>query len=166
MFQHVILPEAAFENHPELISDLESGASPLPLMHFRAKAEIRLASATGNPLSRATGSASAAEQELFDAIAIHAHKRDGFTVYVVTMPKPEFCLEAYFAAIVHKDNEPHKQGQQSQSTRYFVLEKSVTPLPVLCEWQRDGSHAYSGRGPAPEMAAFVEAVFARVARAA
>lgn len=156
-FQHVVLREAAFENHPELLRELEGEGSPLPLLHFRSKAFLRLAeNGLVDPCQETDADA---EAELFKPVAVHPHKRGAYTAHVVTMPAPESPPEAHFVAIVHKDDEPKKHGIASRSTRYFTLESSNTPLPVLCEWREDGSHLNYGEGPAPEMAAFVEAVF-------
>jgi hypothetical protein len=164
MFQFVALPEAAFQNHPELIRDLAGERSWLPLVHFRAKAHLRCIQAgLIDPRKQATDADQKAEAELFEAVAVHPHKRNGYTAYVVTMPTPESPPEAHFVAIVHKDDEPKEHGCESPSTRYFTLEKSATRLPVLCECRRDGSRRNYGEGPTPDMGAFVEAVFERVA---
>ena len=96
-------------------------------------------------------------------MAVHPHKRNGYTALVVTMPVPESPPEAHFVAIVRKDDESKEHRRESPSTRYFTLEKSHTPLPVLCECRRDGSRRNYGEGPAPDIGAFVEAVFERVA---
>jgi hypothetical protein len=156
-FQHVTLPEAAFQNHPELIREL-AGGRPLggPLVRFQGKAHIRCAAAG---LIDGTDD----EADLFEPVAIHPRKRSGFTAYVVTMPVPESSPEAHFVAIVHKDDEAHEYMRESPSTRYFTLEKSdISDRPMLCEWRRDGSHANHGEGPAPNLEAFAHAVFERV----
>ena len=83
-------------------------------------------------------------------------------MHVVTMPTPESPPEAHFVAIVHKNDEPKLYGRVSPSTRYFTLEASFSPLPVLCEWRPDGSRLNYGSGPIPETGAFVQAVFERL----
>ena len=161
-FQHVVLREAAFENHPELLREFERKESPLPLLYFRSKAYVRLAeNGLVDPCEESEADGDA-EAELFKPVAVHPHKRNGYTTHVVTMPTPESPPEAHFVAIVHKDDEPKEHGCAAPSTRYFTLESSNTRLPVLCEWREDGSHLNYGEGPAPEMAAFVEAVFKHV----
>lgn len=136
----------------------------LPLLHFRSKAHIRCIQAgLIDPRHQETDADMEAESELFKAVAVHPHKRNGYTAHVVSMPTPESPPEAHFVAIVHKDDEPKEYMQESPSTRYFTLEMSHTRLPVLCECRRDGSRRNYGEGPAPDMGAFVAAVFERVA---
>lgn len=43
-------------------------------------------------------------------MSIRAHRREGYTVHVVTMPPPENPPETYFTAIVHKDGESREYG--------------------------------------------------------
>lgn len=166
MFQFSVLPEAAFENHPELIKELTGSPSVMPLSFFQAKAFMRCLdagliepTAFFGPMREASVKA---ENELFKAVSIRAHKQNGYTAYVVTMPEPESPPEAHFAAIVYKDDEPKQFGRTSPSTRYFTLEQSITPLPVLCEVVWDGSRKNHGLGPAPELADFVAAIFQRI----
>jgi len=166
MFQFSVLPEAAFLNHPELIQELTESPSVMPLSLFQSKALMRCLdagliapSAVFGPMKAA---AVKAENELYKSVSIRPHKQNGYTAYVVTMPRPESPPEAHFAAIVYKDDELKQFGQTSPSTRYFTLEHSITPLPVLCELCCDGSRKNHGLGPAPEIAAFVEAIFKQV----
>lgn len=163
VFQFVALPEAAFQNHPELIREFEGERSFMPLLHFRSKALVRCIGAGLVPEGHEENDAAmAADQELFETVAVHPYKRNGYTVHVVSMPTPEFVPEAHFAAIAYKDDEPKQYGSPSPSTRYFTLEKSETRLPLLCEVRADGSRKNYGEGPAPDMEAFVEAVFERL----
>lgn len=164
MFQHVALSEAAFENHPELIRELGGERSPLPLLHFWSKAQQRCVDAGLLDIEHMDDDeAMEAETELFRAVAVHPRKRAGYTAYVVGMPPPVSRTEAYFVAIVHKDDEPHEYMRESPSTRYFTLEKAdISDRPLLCELRRDGSRENYGGGPAPELEAFATAVFDRV----
>jgi hypothetical protein len=164
MFQYVALPEAAFQNHPELIRELQGERSGIPLWHFRSKAHMCcILAGLIDPCHEQTDAEVEREMKMFESVAVHPHKSNGYTAHVVTMPIPEFLPEAHFVAIVHKDDEPKEHGRESPSTRYFTLEKSRTPLPVMCECRRDGSRRNYGEGPAPDMRAFVDAVFERVA---
>lgn len=163
MFQYVVLREAAFQNHPELIRELEGKRSMLPLLHFQSKAHLRCIEAgLIDPYQQETDAGMEAESKLFEAVAVHPHKRNGYTAHVVSMPQPESPLEAHFVAIVHKDDEPKRYRQASPSTRYFTLEKSLTALPLLCEHRPDGSRTNYGERPSPDMGDFVGAVFERV----
>lgn len=164
MFQHVALREAAFENHPELTRDLADGPGVLPLLHFRSRARL-LCERAGLPCAdEMDDAAMEAEDALFDAVAIHRRRRGGHTAHVVAMPAPESSPEAHLVAIVHRDDEPRDHMRESPSTRYFTLETAHPgDRPLLCEWRRDGTHVNYGEGPEPEIGAFVDAVFGRVA---
>ncbi|MGL4424472.1 MAG: hypothetical protein ACRCZF_27710 [Gemmataceae bacterium] len=165
MFQHVALRDAAFENHPELIRELsEPPRTELPLLHFRSKAKFRCLAA--GLLSKSDYSDEAvadSESELFEAVRVQPVSRGGYTAHIVTMPAPQECPEAYFAAIVHKDGEPREYRVPSPSTRYFTLELAImSDRPVLCEWLPDESRKNYGAGPAPEIGPFADAVFEHV----
>ena len=167
VFQHIVLPDAVFENHPELIRDLSTG-STAPLLHFWSKARTHcerngLLEPEDVDDSDASLAAEAAEDELIDATAIHPRRRLGHTVYVVTMPLPEASPEAYLSGVVHRDDEPHEYMATAPSSRYFTLELAAPgERPLLCEWSRDGRHSNYGEGPEPEVDAFAEAVFERL----
>ena len=103
--------------------------------------------------------------EMFKAVAVHSHKSNGHTAYVVTMPTPQFVPEAHFAAIVFKDDEPKYFMQKSPSTRYFTLEKSLEESAVFCECLPNGNRRNYGAGPVPDPAAFTKAVFERIGKA-
>jgi hypothetical protein len=162
-FQHRALRDAAFENHPELIRELAEPSRYCLLSHSRTRARIWCEDAglvSDDELD--DDAALEAEEKLFESVAIHPRKRDGFTAYVVTMPPPEFCPEAHLVAIVHKDAEPHVYPKPSPSTRYFTLEKADGSVrPLLCEWGRDGSRKNYGPGPVPEVDAFAAEVLNR-----
>jgi hypothetical protein len=163
-FQHVGLPEATFQNHPELIRELYGPPSSSPLDYIRSQVQIRLVLNGLIVLPDEDDVAEfAAEKEFWKGLAVHPHRRNGYTVHVITMPKPQFIREAHYVAIVHKDDEPKDYMRASPSTRYFALEKSQIHLPFLCECRRDGSRKNYGEGPAPEITAFTEAVFERIA---
>jgi hypothetical protein len=162
IFEHIELPRAVFENHLELINELEGKPSPVygkkppvPLLHFRSKACITYKQAGGlDDLDSKEAIAT------FNAVRITPYKRNSYTVYVITFPAPESPPEAYFAAIVHKDSESHEHMQYSPSTRYFILEKAEgTNPPFFCEWHQDGSRDNYGESIPPNIESFVDAVF-------
>jgi hypothetical protein len=69
----------------------------------------------------------------------------------------------HFAAIIHKDDEPHEYMKVSPSTRYLTLEKTRhSDTAMLCEWHRDGTRVNHGAGHAPELEKFKEALFDRL----
>lgn len=165
MFQHVALREAAFENHPELIKELSGPPrTMMPLLHFRSKAQFRCEMAGLLPEDYDLDESNfEAEQKLFEAVSVSPVRRGGYTAHIVTMPVPEHVTEAYFSAIVFKDDEPKDYMHPSPSTRYFTLEKAEPPTsPLFCEWFRDGSRQNYGEGTAPETRAFADAVFKRM----
>ncbi len=162
ILQQVVLPEAAFQNHSQLMRRLNTESSVAPLLHMVSKALlqcVRIGLINGKEDDKEN------IQLLMDTagqIYVHPHNRQGHTAYVVTMPEPATSPEAYFIAIVRKDDETQEYMQESPSTRYFTLEKSCAPRPMLCEVKRDRAHANYGEGPVAEMAAFVDAVFSHI----
>jgi hypothetical protein len=165
MFQHVALREAAFSNHPRLTRELvKERQQPFDLLHFWAKALIRCEDAGMRTAANEAVSLNSDETEaLRRAVKIHTRSRHGYTVYFIEMPKPLFMPEAYFTAIVHKDDELHEYGRPSPSTRYFTLERNDPSSSALfCEWHRPGKHVNSGQLVPPELDAFAKAVFDRL----
>ena len=167
LFQFVALPEEAFQNHPELIRELENGPVALmTLLHARSMATIRCAQAGGMPSPHMiTEEDVQAQNQLFRTLSVQAHKSNGYTAHVVTMPAPQSPPEAYFAAIVFKDDEPKVYRQASPSTRYFTLEMSLGGMTILGESLRGGARRNFGPVPAPDPKTFVQAVFEQMARA-
>ena len=151
-FQHVALREAVFINHPELIKELTEPPPDPPLIHFWSTACLRCEEA-------GLFADEAALSEWIDAVQIRSYAKDGFTIYIVKMPRPQFSLEAFFVSIVHKDGEPHQYGLKSPATRYFTLEKADVAGPLLCEWLENGSRTNYGEGTVPTQDAFADAVF-------
>jgi hypothetical protein len=161
--QFVVLPEAVFQNHPELIRELGGERSVLPLLYFRMKARLQCARAgVMTPPELDGGAGQKADSAFFEAVSIHSHRRNGFTVHLMTMPTPVESPEAYFVAIVHRDDEPKEHGGASPSTCYFTLEKSDAGGTVLGGCERDGTHLNFGAGPEPAEDAFLAEVFRRV----
>lgn len=162
-FQHLTLRDAVFQNHPELLRELELAEPPSswPLLHFWSRAELQCEQAGFADDSGDDGSALTAESEWLDAVNIHPYARDGYTAHIVTMPTPESSTEAYFVAMVFKDDERHEYGSESPSSRYFTLEKAYPPAahPLICEWLRDGSRRNHGEGCVPMRNEFCNSVF-------
>ena len=162
--QYIALPAAAFGNHPELLADLEVW-SDLPLAHFWSKALIDCVGAGWMPPESLDSPATRAlVVEWAASMRINLHRRIGHTLHAITMPAPERSPEAYVVGILHKDDEPRRAGEASPSTRYFTLESSDGSRPFLCELARDGSHRNFGPADIANPTAFVDAVFALVAR--
>jgi hypothetical protein len=160
-FQHIAIREAAFDNYPELIRDLSEIQSEWPLMYIWLMARAHCKDRNLLPDDSANVHEEVKQhQKLLKEVSIHPRKRDGYTIYIITMPPPENITEAYFAAIVHKDGELHEPMKPSPSTRYFLLERSFAH-PVLGEWQ-NGTHLNLGEGPEPNLEAFANVVFEHV----
>jgi hypothetical protein len=82
-------------------------------------------------------------------------KINNIKIYVARLPKPVGLTEAYFVAIVEKEN----------SIKYFTLERTVVEMcagrndaTVLGEWTSDGKHLNYGCGPKPLKEDFIRAV--------
>lgn len=129
MLQQVTLPDAAFLNHPELIRQLNRESSVQSLVHMGSKALVRCVQ-----IGLIEGEDDGDENiqvliGITNQITIHPHKRNGYTLYVVTMPEPLKMPDAHFAAIVHKDDEAKEYMHESSSTRYFRWRNHVHRCP-------------------------------------
>jgi len=165
LFQHLTLREAAFKNDPELISQLGGQLSTPPFNRFLAQTVLKHAQIGLDPTETilTLAECQAGRNRMFDAITVLQFHKFGFTTFVISMPEPEHVAEAYFVAIVHKDNEPHAHMGESPSTRYFTLEKAIGgDLPLLCEWRRDGTRENYGEVPPSDGPGFADLVFNRV----
>ena len=167
-FQSVTLPAEVFQNQPELLRELENKSGAMvSLGHARVMAMIRCVQAGGMPSPHTiTEEDVQAQNELFRTLSVQAHRANGYTAHVVTMPAPQSPPEAYYAAIVFKDDEPKVYQQPSPSTRYFTLEKSLGDMRFFCEYRPDGSRRNLGELAVLDQNAFVRTVFERIARAA
>jgi prepilin-type N-terminal cleavage/methylation domain-containing protein len=162
-YQYDVLPEAVFQNHPELTKALQEGSFLPRLGYFLGKAHLRCVAA--GLVAPGPGEVDAqidASAQLHKNFAVLPMVVGGYIVSLVTMPPPEFIPEAHLVAIVHKDGEPRGYMQEAPSTRYFTLEKSITPLPVFCECRRDGTRRNYGAVGAAEITAFLQAVLERL----
>jgi len=87
------------------------------------------------------------------------HELSDARVALIRFPPAEHAAEAHLAAVVLPRSNPDGPA------RYIVLEHSWSPedLPqtMICEWE-GGSHLNGGPGPAPDEAAFLAAVAARI----
>jgi hypothetical protein len=88
---------------------------------------------------------------------------NGFQAAVITLPPPQASCEAHMVAVAYRPPRRRLLFWKTEPVlRYFTLEHGFDPetnewLPLLCEWTRHG-HLNYGEGPAPEVAAFLEAV--------
>lgn len=166
LFQHVALPQAAFENHPELLRGLSGKKDLFPLHHIWSKARARgeltgLISESEDSLEDEAQFAK--DEELYRAVSIHPRQVDGWSIFVIVMPAPERAPEAYYAAIVYREHEPREPMQPSASTRYFTLERAdIVDRTMFCEWTKNGSHLNFGEGPTPTVDGFVQVVTERI----
>ena len=152
--QFDVLPQAAFQNHPELIRDLEEPGKRVNLLHFRSKTLVRCGAGTG-PIDKMIDG-----MDAFGDLKIETHRQNGHSLHLITMPEPS-SLCAHFAAIVYRDDEPRLFGQTSPSTRYFTLENGVGDNVFLCECKHDLSHRNLCELPL-DRKAFVDAIFQRL----
>lgn len=98
-----------------------------------------------------------AQQQSTDHNAIYTPKIikrsfENVNVCVITMPTPQEGVEAYYVAVVYREED----------VRYFVLENSSTghegALACLCEWTKSGEHVNYGFTKDIEVENFIEFV--------
>ena len=152
--QFEVLPQAVFQNHPELLRDLEEPGKRVNLLHFRSKTLVRCEVGTGSVDKMMDG------MDAFGELKIETHRQNGHSLYLIVMPEPSPPC-AHFVAIVYRDDEPRSFGQTSPSTRYFTLENGLGDKVFLCECKHDLSHRNLCKLPL-DRKAFVDAIFQRL----
>lgn len=179
MFTHRAIRDAAFTNHPELIKAFADERCQLEpeqfesciLSYYVARAEMicddlglevpdMWDDMTFENMSESQAEEIEKQMNLFQKVVIHPIKRNGYTCYVIVMPKPLHATEAHYGGVVFKDDEPHRYPEPSPSTSYYTLEYSdMMPFPYFCEWDREGKHHNIEAGPQPEINRFADIVF-------
>ncbi len=159
VFQHVALPEAAFENHPELLRELRFHGSSTPLVHFWSRARLHcLLSGLVDTNICSDPQEDAARTEMMESVLVRSENCDGLSVHVVEMPKPENPGECYFTAIVRASRPAEDGSQTCLGARYLTLELSRTGGTVLAEWRRDGTYVPLGEGSRLDFDQFLASV--------
>lgn len=154
ILQFDVLPQAAFQNHPELIRELQGPRNRVNFLHFRSKTLVRCAAGMGS-IDKMMN-----DMDALGDLKIETHRQNGQSLYLITMPEPTPPC-AHFVAIVYRDDEPRSFGQTSPSTRYFTLENGLGDNVFLCECKHDLSHRNLCELPL-DRKAFVEAIFQRL----
>jgi hypothetical protein len=92
-------------------------------------------------------------------LELSKEKIDNTKIYVAKLPIPVGLTEAYFVAIVEKENE----------IKYFTLELTVAQMcggrsdaTILGEWTSDHQHLNYGCGPKPLKEDFIRAVIEKL----
>lgn len=98
-----------------------------------------------------------------EQLRIHNLRVNKCPCLVIEMPEPHSATEVYFVGIVLKPSPGDSAADLTGvEIRYFTLEKSyVTDEPagtLLCEWTQDNEHLNYGKGPAPVLKKFLQAV--------
>ncbi len=108
-----------------------------------------------------------------DGIRVHTARIQRYFTAIIEMPPPTGHGEAYFVALVLRHIGVGGEGagiSEVPALAYYTLElgedRSGAHCTYLCEWKADGSRANYGRGPAPVLEDFVEAVAALVRESA
>lgn len=142
MFQHVALREAAFENHPELVSELAGECSPPPLLHFRSRAEIRCirASVTA-PNARRSSAVSSDRTSPAATAAVASGGR-------LSMPRPSTASKP------HRRHASASTWSRIPLTLYSACHarpraRNPTPVSVAHRLSDEYSPTNEGRSPLP-----------------
>ena len=160
-FAHRVMPQVAHQFGASNVLLLDSPDAPGFLQRRWADA------AQGVPIT-----------DLVEPVGLGArvHQRDGRLAAVIALPQPLATPEAYFVAIVC-DIPPQTPADKSEASldayretlaqmpvQFWTLEYGFTldssRRTALCQWTNEGAHLNFGDGPAPDEAAFVEAIFA------
>jgi len=146
LFQHKTIPEALFEEHPELMSELKGEETVMPLLHFWSKAQF---------LAERNGFVSFDDIDNddfspFNEIKQSVFEQDEQRLHVYSMPSPAASPECYFVAIALYDEEK----------RYFTLEMPEKgDGGFFCEWTPDEQHINYGVLANKNIESFVNACF-------
>jgi len=162
-FEHQALPEALFSNHPELIQELYGDATEFPLLHFWSRAEL-LCMQSGFEIDISDDSLEDAFP--FESMSLLKFQNNGNTLFVYTMPEPEFETEVYLVGMLRNDADSKDFMDQPDSGRYFTLERGDHQhSTMLCEWTADRSHLNHGEVQTMLPDAFAKHVFSIIDRA-
>lgn len=160
-FAHQALPEALFQNHPELEKVFQSESpSSMDLIHYLSKAVV---ACIGNgTLSHSMSQSDELfdyQIRLMDEVEIKTAETSDCDIRLVRMPKPRAASEAVFAALVRRKGQPHEYMTPSIGSRYITQELSQpSDRAMLCEWDDRGSHSNYGSSPMLSMNQFQERV--------
>ncbi|MEJ7812234.1 MAG: CpXC domain-containing protein [Gemmatimonadaceae bacterium] len=102
-----------------------------------------------------------------DGIKVHTARIQLYRAAIVEMTPPTGYGEAYFVALVlRRFGVGGGSISEIPMLAYYTLElgedEDGLPCTYFCEWKEDGSRNNFGRGPAPILEDFVEALAARV----
>jgi hypothetical protein len=148
LFAHRLLPSVFFQNPGQLIGALEQQGPALLTDMWNHTAQF---APEAPPLP--------AEGLSVELRRIPA----GWTVALVTLPRPCAMTEAHFTALAVKPTGERQVALPAEAARYVTLELSTSlegdePFTMLCEWTSDGTHANMGEGPPPDLEAFFQRV--------
>ena len=148
LFQHKTLPQALFEEHPELLTEFTEDDTVMPLLHFWSKAQF---------LAEKHGFVSFDDIDNDDFSPFNEIKQSVFQqekqhLHVFSMPSPIASPECYFIAMaLHKT---------TAEKRYFALEMPEKgDGGFFCEWTDEEQHINYGILANKNIESFVNACF-------
>ncbi len=166
MFEHVALPRAFFENHPEMMSSLampELGGLGF-LMHFWSKATVECEGRFWPAGMAYQPAFSKYRTSLESKVSAQLYKRNGMDIWLVSLPAPITQGEAFIVGMCRRSDGEHQYMHRSADARYFTLERGATDEgPVhFCEWTPAGEHRNYGQFPRFGAQKFLEMIEGRL----
>ena len=171
VFQHVILPEAFFTNHPEMTRALQEKQSDEVkvfglggLLHFWSKSIVFCQCRSILPSDENFDKAYAEYgPPLRSSVVMTPYFANEMDIWLLSMPKPITSGESYFIALCRNHDHEYKYMEPSPSSRYFTLEKTLNPSSTcFCEWTQAREHLNYGEKPLLEGLGFLELVKSQI----
>ena len=161
-FEHRVLPQAFFQEHPELMAALTSRQSAgRSFQHMWSKSGTLCCSVEQWQLE--------SEEEieefwrytkpLIESTVCEARIGTPYSIWTLRTPTPKTLGETYFVALCSVNNGKARPVP----ARYFTLEASVVKgTACFCEWTRDGKHINYGEMPLQTSDGFTTAALQRI----
>lgn len=170
ILEHQMLPQCLFGGHPELEAALLGSSSKgEAFWHMWSKSAVACESSGIWPEDTFDDDPDRYAnyvRPLIESVVRTVHPVEGFTIWVLRMPRPETVAEAHFVAMCRPRGSAQNGSEHGPwaSSRYFTFEASVEPdEPCFCEWTREGRHLNFGSRPMLTLDGFVEVVRQKLA---
>jgi hypothetical protein len=163
-FEHRVLPQAFFQEHPELVAALRPQQSAgRDFLHMWSKSGTLCCSVDGWQLEsdEEIDAFWQYARPLMDSVVCEARIGTPYSVWTIRTPTPKTLGETYFIGLCSIDDGKSRP----KPARCFTLEASVIEgTACFCEWTGDGNHINYGEMPLQTSDSFTQAVLQRIAQ--